>query len=275
MSKPQQPLVTIPDTEQWTLSSSNINQEFSIFVALPYTYGKDNQTYPVMYVLDANSVFGIVTGTVRLLDFFNELREVIIVGIGYPDVSTFKATMGFRTRDLTPTENSWYETKYKASVPDAPEHAGEGKAAQFLQFMSKELMPFINTNYRTLPEDNALVGFSFGGLFALYTLFNQPGIFKCYLVGSPSIWWDNEMILKLENDFAAKNSDLTAWLFMSVGGEEPDFMIADMYKMANVLRGRKYKGLEMTTHFFEGDGHMSVFPSFISRGLRAAFARKE
>lgn len=273
MSKPHSQ-VTIPDTEQWSIASSKINQEFCISVALPKSYAKDNQGYPVIYALDGNSIFGIVTGTVRLLDFFNELREVIIVGIGYPGVNSFKATMGFRTRDLTPTENGWYETEYKASVPDAPDHAGEGKAAQFLQFICEELMPLINANYRTLPEDNALLGFSFGGLFALYTMFNHPDLFKRYLIGSPSVWWDHETILKLEKDFAARSNDLAAWLFMSVGGNEPEFMIADMYKVATLLRGRKYKGLEMTTHLFEGEGHMSVLPAFISRGLKAAFAQK-
>lgn len=269
------PQATIPDTELRTFSSSNVDQEFSIFVALPHTYAQEpHRVYPVVYVLDGSAVFGIVTQTVRLLDFVNDLREMVIVGIGYPNVSTFKDTMGFRTRDLTPSECNWYENQYKASAPEAPEHAGEGEAAKFLQFIREELMPFINTNYRTLPEDNALVGYSFGGLFGLYTLFNQPDMFKRYLICSPSVWWDNEMIIQLEKNFAASNDDLAAWLYMSVGGNEPEYMIADMYKMTNALRSRQYKSLEITTRFFEGESHMSVFPAFISRGLRVAFAQE-
>jgi len=77
----------------------------------------------------------------------------------------------------------------------------------------------------------------------------------------------------VQKEFASNNDDLTTWLFMSVGGEEPEYMISDMYKMANTLKSRQYKGLKMVTHFFDGEGHMSVIPAFISRSLRAAFAQ--
>ncbi len=269
MSTPR-PQATIPDTELRMLASSNVSQEFSIFVALPHTYAQDDRAYPVVYMLDANMAFGIATETVRMLSFRNDIPEVIIVGIGYP-VRTFKDTVGFRTRDLTPTETDWYENSLKPVRPDAPEYAGSGRAADFLQFMREELMPLINADYRTVPQDNALVGFSLGGLFGLYVLFSQPDTFRHYVVGSPSVWWDNGMILSLEKEFAAKNNDLVAKVFMSIGGSEAPNMISDMYKMVDVLRNRKYRNLELTTHFFEGETHMSNPPAFISRGLRAAF----
>ena len=271
MSTPFQS-VTIPDTELRTLSSANVRQEFNIFIALPHTYATGTHTYPVLYLLDANGLFGMATETFRVLNFFNEMREIIIVGIGYPGVSTFPATMGLRTRDYTPTDNDWYETSYKTS-PNAPEYAGEGEAAKFLQFIREELLPFITTNYRTLPEDTGIVGYSFGGLFALYTLFHQPDTFKRYFVCSPSVWWGNEFLLGAEKDFAAKNSDLAAWLFMSVGADEPQSMLADMYAIAKALVNRKYKSLEMATHILEGAGHLSVFPPFICRALKAAYSQ--
>lgn len=274
MSTPQ-PQVTMPNTELWMLSSSHVSQEFSIAIGLPDTYSESDEAYPVLYVLDGNTLFGIVTETIHLLDFLNELHKMIVVGIGYPGISTFKSTMGFRTRDFTPTENSWYETEYKSFVPDAPEYVGEGGAAQFLQFIGEELMPLINTKYRTISDDNSLMGFSFSGLFALYTLFSQPGMFKRYLICSPSVWWHDDTILSLEKNFAENNSDLAAWVFMSVGGKEPEMMIADMYSISHTLQSRQYESLKMTTHFFEGEGHMSVVPAFISRSLRAAFAPGE
>jgi predicted alpha/beta superfamily hydrolase len=222
--------VTIPDTELRILSSTNVNQEFSIFIALPHSYTKSEQSYPVVYVLDANFLFGMMTETTRLLYFPKELQELIIVGVGYPDIVSFGSSMGLRTRDYTPTNHDWYETKYAVPGSSAPKFVGEGEAANFLQFLSEELVPFINKNYRTLPDENALLGRSFGGLFVLYALFRQPGNFKRYFAGSPSLWW--KTIFDLEKEFASNNDDLKAGLFMSVGGDEPDFMISDMYKMA-------------------------------------------
>lgn len=269
------PQVTIPDTELHVISSTNVKQEFNIFVALPHSYANSEQAYPVIYTLDGNFTFGIATYTVRFLNFPKELEELIIVGVGYPDIVTFGSSMGIRTRDYTPTNYDWYETKYAPPGSDAPKFVGEGEADNFLQFLSEELVPHINTHYRAVPEESALMGRSFGGLFALYALLKQPDTFKRYFVGSPSLWWDDHTIFDIENDCASNHDDLKAWLFMSVGGDEPDFMISDMYKMANTLKDRKYPSLEIVTHFFRGESHMSVNPAFISRGLKAAFVKSE
>jgi predicted alpha/beta superfamily hydrolase len=209
------------------------------------------------------------------LDFPNELQELIIVGVGYPDIVTFGSSMSVRTRDYTPTSRDWYETKYATPGSNAPKFVGEGEADNFLQFLSDELVPYINKIYRILPDEKALMGRSFGGLFALYALFKQPDTFSRYFVGSPSLWWDDHTIFDFEKDCASTNDDLKVWLFMSIGGDEPDFMISDMYKMAHTLKGRKYPSLEIGTHFFYGESHMSVNPAFISWGLKAAFANSK
>ena len=265
--------VTIPDTELRMLSSSVIDQEFSICVALPHSYTKDSKAYPVVYVLDANAMFGIVTETVRLLAY-DGLPDVIIVGIGYP-VATYTVTFGLRTRDMTPTEidAAWYD-KFISYFPEQPAYAGAGGAAHFLRFIREELMPFVNTNYRTMQEDSTLMGDSFGGLFSLYAFFSQPDTFQRYVIGSPSIWWDDQVIFRLEKDLAAQHSDLSAKVCLSVGGSEDDGMIAGMYKVAEALRNRAYKSMELTTRFFEGETHASVVPAFASWGLRTAFAQK-
>ena len=126
---PPQPLqVTIPGTELLSLSSSITGQEYRIFVALPNSTFLDsyaenpNLRYPVLYVLDANALFGMVTETVRIFSLLEIIDEIIVVGIGYP-VDSFVATAGFRSRDMTP----------KSGAP------------KFLQFIREELIPMIDT----------------------------------------------------------------------------------------------------------------------------------
>jgi hypothetical protein len=92
-------------------------------------------------------------------------------------------------------------------------------------------------------------------------------------VGSPSLWWDT--IFDIEDDCASEHDDLKAWLFMTIGGEEPDFMISDLYKMTSTLKGRKCPSLELAIHYFNGESPMSVIPAFISRGLKAAFSNSK
>ena len=267
----QRPQVTIPDTEMQSLSSSNVDQEFQIFVALPHTYANSGKAYPVLYVLDANAVFGTVTETARFLAMLKEIPEIIIVGIGYP-INSFAEAAGFRTRDYTiTTVDTWYTETVKAVQLDAPEYVGSGGAANFLQFICQELMPFINTTYRILPEDSAILGCSFGGLFALYVLFHKPHTFGRYIIGSPTVWWDEAVILNYEKGFAANNTCLSAKVFMSVGSCESERMVTGFQEMAKVMQDRQYKNLELITHIFEDETHISVTPATISRGLRAVF----
>jgi hypothetical protein len=142
-------------------------------------------------------------------------------------------------------------------------------------------MPLINSEYRTKPDDRALWGDSFGGLFGLFVLFHQPDAFNRYVIGSPSIWWDQAVAFTYESDYAANNSDLRAKVFMSVGElEEPEgvpeaaamAMVSNVYKMAELLQERNYPSLELTKHVFEGETHSSVLPMVLSRGLKVVFA---
>ena len=61
------PSVTIQDTEMRTLSSSYIDQEYNIFVALPAGYADSEETYPALYTTDADLIFGTITQLTRLL----------------------------------------------------------------------------------------------------------------------------------------------------------------------------------------------------------------
>lgn len=266
------PPVTLAATEQHTLRSSDGGREYQVFVALPQSYGLGERSYPVIYLLDGNSLFPIMAETVRLLRFYGEIRELIIVGVGYAQADTFLATMAARTRDLTPSAPGWYEAGCRASMPDAPESLGEGGAPAFLEFLREQLAPFIAENYRIDLADSSLLGYSFGGLFALYALFEQPQAFRQYFICSPSVWWDDELILEREKAYAAQHSDLPARVFLGVGGDEPALMVADMYRVLRALGDREYKSLELTSHFFEGESHMSVITAFMSRCLRKAFA---
>lgn len=276
----QFPMVTIPNTEVRMFPSFNVDQEFRIFVALPDGYADTDEVYPVLYVLDADFYFGIVSETVRFLPKPSSPHKMIVVGIGYPVNSSFE-TLGFRTRDYTPTkvDDGWYKEIMKVA-PDLPEYVGSGGAPNFFQFIREELVPFIHSNYRADRGDQTIFGHSFGGLFALFALFHEPDAFDRYIVGSPSIWWDESITFTYEADFAASNSDLPARVFMAGGSleEAPDdpelLMVTNVQKMAAALQDRNYENLELTTHIFEDETHFSVIPATISRGLRVLFTQE-
>jgi uncharacterized protein len=267
------PKVTIPATEQLDVYAPDINQDYRIFVALPDSYSKNpDMRYPVVYVLDGNALFGMATETARIFNMLKTIRDIIIVGIGYP-VDTFLATAGFRTRDMSPTKvNGWYESVFKPYHLGAPEGAGTGGAYNFIQFIREKLMPLIDKTYRTIPGDNGILGHSFGGLFGLYALFSQPDTFNRYIIGSAAIEWDNYMLLALAKEFITPTLENPINVFISVGGNEDSGTVSDMQRLVEILQEIHSDKLKLTAYIFEGEIHESVIPAHISRGLRMVFS---
>ena len=65
-----------------------------------------------------------------------------------------------------------------------------GQAAQHLAFIRNDVIPFVDTRYRTDPSKRSYFGYSLGGAFGAYTVMSQPDTFHYYVLGSPSVWQD-------------------------------------------------------------------------------------
>jgi predicted alpha/beta superfamily hydrolase len=216
------PEVSLLSTEKRMLHSNIVDQDFEIYVSLPYRYSYSDTTYPVLFSLDANVKFGLMSNVVNNLSgLTREIPEIIVVGIAYPikDIADWAA---WRKRDTTPTRNLTYDKEWADYLNNATGRddiiVQSGGADKFLSFIRDELIPFIESNYRVSSMDRALSGTSSSGLFTLYALFQHPELFQRYFASSPSINWDEPYMYKLENDFAANHKDLPVKLFMCVGG---------------------------------------------------------
>ena len=247
--------VVLPDAHTVFLSPAGGGDGYRVFVALPASYNSSTRRYPVLYSLDANNGFALITQTYRLLRVDPSTPELVLVGIGYD--ATGAERRNRRGKDLTPTR--------------VESDANSGGSQAFLTFVSGTLIPFIDSTYRTLPDDRAIHGHSIGGLFALYALFHQPELFRRYMVSSPSLWWDNAVMLKYESSFAKGRASLAKSVFLSVGSAEPDDMRMYFQPFVDSLRSRKYAGLSLDARVLADEDHLSVFgPAFV-RGLRAVY----
>jgi predicted alpha/beta superfamily hydrolase len=271
------PLVTVPNSEMRTFYSAILNQEMNIYIKLPVSYYTNPQkVYPVWYFTDANRSFPMVANIVSMFEVPRPVEpEILVVGIGYKikDLADWGA---WRTRDLTPTnipslDTSW--AKMLTSVTGRQFVVKSGGAATFLEFIVKEVFPFIESNYRVSATGRGIGGYSYGGLFSLYVLFRQPELFSIYYAGSPSIDYDKGVLYNFEKEYASAHNDLKAKLFMSAGGSEDSLMVNNMKKMTELLLSRSYPGLTIETHVFPGETHESCYPSSIMRALRFLYKR--
>ena len=253
--------VVLTDTESFIITSKNVDYDFKIDVSLPNDYYKKSEDYPVIFVLDGNRNFGIVSGTAKLLNTGMDAPRVVVVGVGYKTDSEHSK---FRSRDYLPTISK--DLEYS------------GGADKFLNFLEKELMPNIESSYR-VNSNKMLAGISYSGLFTMYTLFKKPSLFNHYLIGSPSMYYDNDVIFKYEEEYSKSNDNLDAKVFLSVGSLEAGYemfpgMVSNVKKLSDILNERKYHNLNLTTCLFENETHFSVMPATFSRGIRKLFGEE-
>ena len=250
------PQVEIAGSEVREFQSDITGNKYFIQVALPRSYNDSQKTYPVLYIMDSDGAFGTCTEITRLLAVGKEVTEILIVGIAYG--VTFNEYLYNRQRDYTPTVLEKY--------------AGSGGGKKFLKFIDEELIPFVETKYRVKKSDRAICGFSYGGLFALYTLFHKPKLFNRYLVGSPSFFWDSGILFEYEKKYFENSSDLPVKLFMSVGSQENQKSFINPFNnFTQIMNSRRYQGLEMISIILEDETHYSSYGNAFTKGIRWLF----
>ncbi|PSR55004.1 alpha/beta hydrolase [Adhaeribacter arboris] len=249
------PLVTITGTQQLKLTSKIVSgQEYTLQVNLPSHYSDTTKRFPVVYLLDSQWDFPLVSGIYGGQYYDGFMPEVILVGITWGGENPNYGQL--RGRDFTPT-NLGQGTQY-------------GNAANFLLFIKNELTPFIEANYRVTKNNRTLIGSSLGGLFTLYALFNATDFFQNYILTSPATPWDNDAIYKIENEYWNKNKSLPVRLYMAVGEMED---VAVFNKWLNTVKGRNYFGLNLQTKLLENIGHSGTKPIGYTQGLQWAFKK--
>ena len=232
--------VALPASELREFHSEIMQQDFNIYVQLPLDYNPQREEkYRVMYATDGNRVFPTVANISTILGFPDTgFPQVVVVGIAYR-IDSMADWAAWRTRDLTPsrhegTEQYWADRLFKATGDDSHE-IRTGGAALFLTFITDELIPFIESEYRVSADDRALGGYSYGGLFTLYALFEKPGWFRRYFAGSPSLAYDDEVLFRIEEEFASTDKDLEGRLFLSAGELEGEYTVGVVNRMAETL----------------------------------------
>jgi predicted alpha/beta superfamily hydrolase len=246
--------VEMPGSQVLKLSSSIVGQEYDIYVQVPGNYSDTSKTFPVLYVLDGQWDFSLVTAIYGQQYYDGFVPAVIIVGITWGGTNPNYDML--RARDLTPT-NAGSPLQF-------------GGAPKFLSFIKNELIPLVESQYRVVKNDRTLIGSSLGGLFTLYAMFHETALFQRYVLTSPSLGWDNGILFTYEKDNAENKRPLPVKLFMAIGELEGT---SDFQSFADRLKARNDEKLQLTTRVLEGMGHSGGKAEGYTRGLQAVFAR--
>jgi predicted alpha/beta superfamily hydrolase len=259
-----------------TIFSKIRGRGYQLYISLPKNYStKDTITYPVLYFLDGEYAFPATRGTREVLDWGNEIEDVIIVGIG--SGLNFLSWYNDRFDDYTTSRDTVWENDAKYGINAILKGSlTTGGAADFLKSMKTEIIPFVDNNYKT-NADRGITGHSVGGLFTAYCLINSDGYFTRFGISSPSFWWDNN---KLLNQAVAQFRENKTWdipqtkIFISCAEYEGTRFIPAMQKIQRSLENADYKNIELSSQIFEGESHLSVWPANISKTLITLYGKK-
>jgi predicted alpha/beta superfamily hydrolase len=196
--------------------------------------------------------------------------EMIVVGIPNTD----------RTRDLTPTH-----VTSDLPMMDSSFSKTSGGGENFVTFLEKELMPYIDSTYSTAPY-KVLVGHSFGGLTVMNVLINHTKLFNAYIAIDPSMWYDRGRFLKTtENKLAEKNYEGTR-LYVGIANTMPAGMTLDkmkkdtssgtrhirsIFELDKFLKTHAQNELKYASRYYADDNHGSVPLVSEYDGLRFIF----
>jgi predicted alpha/beta superfamily hydrolase len=267
---------TLEGTEVHDLPAPELKRDYQIFVSLPESYHKSEaatRTWPVLFVTDANYAFPLIRSIARRVgDHGAGLQECILVGLSYARGDT--PTLS-RNRDYTPSDI--HQKPHPARLyQDGP----YGQAEAYRQYLAKTVLPYVAQHFRADMKRKIFVGHSYGGLFGLHVLLTEPTLFDDYILGSPSLFFDQRLMLAREKSWAAGHKDLPARVFMQVAGYErirngprynrDDDMVQDVQQLAKQMQSHHYPHLQLKTGIIEEEDHLTVFPSLVTRGLQWA-----
>lgn len=259
----------LADTEVHILRAERLGRDYELDISLPDGYAEGAQRYPVVFVTDAPYAFPLLRAiTQRITRHGGPLRPFILVGLGY---ARGDSPVVSRNRDYTPSATPHGERGPPGTGP-------YGEAEGYRRFVADQVLPFVAAHYRTDLSTRVYIGHSYGSLFGLDALLTQPGLFSHYILGSPSLWFDQHRMLARERDRARHERDLPAHVRLFVGGLETpqhgktsgadeDDMVGDTRALLRQLRSRHYPGLDVDAEVFAGEDHLTVFPRLATRGL--------
>ncbi|MBK6634759.1 MAG: alpha/beta hydrolase [Chitinophagaceae bacterium] len=240
------------------LPSTILAEKRILNIYLPEGYHKnDSSKYPVIYLLDgsADEDFIHVAGLVQFNNFswINRVPKSIVVGIANTD----------RRRDLT-FPSSLAEDKKMSPT--------SGGSAAFINFIEKELQPFIEKKYKA-NRTRTIIGQSLGGLLATEILLKKPMLFNKYIIISPSLWWDNGSLLQLSSTLLLESFNQVTGIYIGVGKEgltpspNPRVMEVDANVLAEKISSTKSKTVQVHFDYLPQEdhatiGHQAIFNAF-------------
>lgn len=243
----------IGDTHYHRIESELVGRDYHVYVMLPEGHRQAaSESFPTIYLLDGGALFPLFAAYYRYLNFGEEIPDSIIVGVSYGGDSL--------------EDGNYRSTDYTAP---SKERDYWGGAERFQDFLSNELLTFIEENYRSNPDRRIIFGQSIGGQFVLYTALTKPNLFWGHIASNPALHRNLPFFLEQHG----RSSTIgRSKLFVGSGTLDDRQYRDPAQEWIRHWTGRNDKPWQLRTMNLEGETHMSAPPVSFRQGMRWLFS---
>jgi len=230
--------------ERHEIDSEHLGETRAITIALP----KDRENnvharYPVIYCLDGEAHFASVAGTVTwLADSAKVIPETIVVAI--------ENAPGKRAYDMGAVAND------------------SGRNRAFIEFIEKELVPYIDKTFPTQPF-RILFGHSLAGRFTVQMMTEKPKTFQAYLAASPYFVIDKGALIERMPERLGERGDGFHFLFAGLGDEPGLETFFNQFRKTMEDAAPERTVWQLVS--LSGESHMTTPGPTLHRGLISLF----
>jgi uncharacterized protein len=242
--------------ERAVVTSEILGEERPVWVRLPDGYDRTTARYPILILTDSDRQMQHTVSTVGFLEHHGRIPELLVVGI---------SSGNDPARDYTPSSASmtWLDG-HEVAYPTS------GGADRYLAFIETELIPWVDSNYRTEPF-RVLAGHSFGGLFAVHAFVARPALFRGVIAASPIMHWDDGVVVRKASALLEEAEQLPGTVHLTTGRED-EALVASVRRFQELAKEKSPEGLRVSAAFMRDEDHGSVVLRSYYDGLRRVFA---
>ena len=262
------PHVVLENTQMRPIHSNATGRDYLLYIAYPDAYASHpDQKFPVVYVTDGYWSFVKLQSLGSSLWYDQVVPPYIVVGIGYQgqNVNYDKE----RQYELTPV--AWHQDLH----PDVR----MGGSRAFLDAIKNEIIPYVEKNTRADPSFRVLAGTSLGGLFCLYSMYEEPELFQGIISSAPAVIWGDRWLFSREMQLSMKAGGhdnkttmrIPTRLFMCAADQEWPVFDGDILAFDQIIKHANYRDFSYEFRMIDGERHGGNVAEAYNRGLRFVF----
>ena len=251
------------DTRYDEIASTAAGRSYDIVIGLPAGYDESGDTrYPTVYLLDGGELYPMLSAYRRYLRFGEEIPDLILVAISY-------GTDDWRNGN---------DRGHDFTAPSA-EREHWGGAPDFQRFLGDELIPKIETEYRSRGDRRIVFGQSLGGQFVLHAALTEPGLFWGHIASNPALHRNLPFFLEFRGAAPARgnggdggNDSDRPRLFVASGSDDDERFRTPALAWMSHWSAADTRPWELATVTLDGHSHFSAPPAAFRQGLAWLFS---